>query len=271
MNELIEAHLAACATSMADHSLRDRRRVLHQADRDLPFGLERATVRELQEWLANGQWTAQTKRTYHSHLSGLFAWGTAGSDPLLDYNPMLEVKKPKRPIYESRHVDYEVLTEVVQRAPNPYRTFVLLAAAAGLRCCEIAGLHRCDVTRDVITIRVAKGGNTQRVFCHPAVWAAVEPLPAGLVAESVGGVADAKKISQNTSWYLKHSLKIPVTLHQFRHTFATRLREEGHDLFVVQRAMRHASIQSTQIYVHVGNEELHSAVTKLPIPTPAPW
>src|SRR5687768_9740747 len=99
MNELIEAHLAACATSMADRSLLDRRRVLQQADRDLPFGLEQATVRELQEWLANAQWTAQTKRTYHSHLAGLFAWATAGQDPLLDYNPMIEVKKPKRPVY----------------------------------------------------------------------------------------------------------------------------------------------------------------------------
>lgn len=270
MNELIDAHVAACRVSMATDTIRERKRVLEQADRELPFGLEQATVRELEEWLGNEQWTAQTRRTYHSHLSGLFAWASVGQDPLLDYNPMVEVKRPKRPRYTSRHVPYEVLNEVMQRAVDPYRTYVLLASTGGLRCCEIAGLRRADVTADRIVIRVAKGGDEEDVPCHPALWERLRGLPDGLVAELVGGVANAKKISDNTASYLKHNLKIPVTLHQFRHTFATQLRRSGQDLFAVQKLMRHKSVQSTEIYVHVGNEELHQAVNALLIPTAAP-
>ena len=271
MSELIEHHVRWCrAAGMSPRTVRDRRRVLEQADRELPYGLEQVEPRELEEWLSNEQWVNQTRRTYHSHLSGLYAWASGGADPLLDFNPMVGIPRPKRPRYSSRHVPHQVLGEVVHRAVDPYRTFVLLAAAGGLRCCEIAGLHRGDVTADTITIRAAKGGDEESVFCHPAIWERVRDLPKGLVAELVGGVADAKKISDNTASYLKHNLKIPLTLHQFRHTFATELRRQGHDLFAVQRLMRHKSIQSTQIYVHVGNEELARAVSQLPIPTTAP-
>jgi integrase len=271
MSELIEHHVKWCrAAGMSPRTIRDRRRVLQQADRELPFGLEQVDPRELEQWLGNEQWVNQTRRTYHSHLSGLYAWASAGMDPLLNFNPMDGIPRPRRPRYTSRHVPYEVLNEVIQRAVDPYCTFVLLAAAGGLRCCEIAGLNRSDITKEKIIIREAKGGDEEEVFCHPAIWDRTRGLPEGLVAELVGGVADAKKISDNTASYLKHNLKIPITLHQFRHTFATQLRNSGHDLFAVQRLMRHKSIQSTQIYVHVGNEELHSAVTKLPIPTAAP-
>lgn len=271
MNEFIEHHLKWCrAAGLSRRTILDRRRVLEQADRELPFGLEQVEPRELEEWLGNEQWVNQTRRTYYSHLAGLYRWATAGLDPLLSFDPMAGIPRPRRPRYSSRHVPYEVLNEVVQRAVDPYRTFVLLAAAGGLRCCEIAGLDRSDVTGTTITIRQAKGGDEESVFCHPAIWERIRPLPAGLVAELVGGAADAKKISDNTASYLKHNLKIPLTLHQFRHTFATQLRNAGHDLFAVQKLMRHKSIQSTQIYVHVGNEELHQAVNSLPIPTPAP-
>ena len=52
-----------------------------------------------------------------------------------------------------------------------------------------------------------------------------------------------------------------MTLHCLRHTFGSRLNDAGVDAFRMQKLMRHASITTTQGYVHV--DGLAAAVEKL--------
>jgi hypothetical protein len=53
---------------------------------------------------------------------------------------------------------------------------------------------------------------------------------------------------------------LSITPHQFRHSAATLLIEEGVDIRLVQRLLGHASIATTEIYTKVSDNSLSSAV-----------
>src|SRR5690606_4346278 len=55
-----------------------------------------------------------------------------------------------------------------------------------------------------------------------------------------------------------------LTGHSLRHLFATQLLREGVPIRVVQEALGHASLATTQLYTEVTEDELQEGVDRLP-------
>lgn len=271
MSDLIEPHLRHIrAEGLSERTIIDRRIVLRRADRDLPLGLNQATVEELADWLARFG-TNQTKATYYGHLKAYYDWAcdearTEG----LSWNPIASLTRPRVPRTAPRPVTDTELAEILDEARDPFRRWVVLAAYAGLRALEIATIERKDITEQTITVR-GKGGKNAVLPTHPEVWRVVKDLPPGPITPRVaGGRITANNVSARFGEYCREKLgKDGITLHRFRHWFATTTLRQSQNLRVVQELLRHASPATTAIYTQVTDEERRIAVAALPALAPA--
>jgi integrase len=149
---------------------------------------------------------------------------------------------------------------------------VLLAAFQGLRCGEIARLSRDDVTVEWLPV-LRKGGKTQLLPTHPLVFAELSALPPGpAVPRTRGGHFRPKGLAIAASRQLTRAGLPDLTLHWFRHRFATMsllpkdLGGAGADVRTVQELLGHESLASTQVYTRVTDTQRRAAVLALPVP-----
>lgn len=247
-------------------TVRARKEILHRIDTDLPYGLERATSDELKAWIFRDDWSPATRQTYYGAAAGFFVWASNPYDAHLDFNPMDLLPRPSAPRGLPRPVTDAQLRKILTSAVDPYRTWSLLAAYAGLRCIEIAGLHREHVTEDNLHVVRGKGGRPGMLPTHPAIWAALQDLPPGPIAYTkLGTPASAAYVSIQTSLYFARSLSLRgVTLHRLRHWYGTMLYRNTKDIRRTQELMRHASPATTAIYTLVSSEERLAAIQTLP-------
>jgi site-specific recombinase XerD len=59
-----------------------------------------------------------------------------------------------------------------------------------------------------------------------------------------------------------------ATLHRFRHTYATRLLENGADIVTVQRLLGHSDLDTTCCYLNPDGDRKRAAVNRLILPAP---
>lgn len=267
MSYLIDAHLAHLrASGQSQRTIGAREEVLRRLHAYLPMGLAWATTDEIERWLGNEQWSAWTRATYAMHIRGFYRWA-AGR--YLDGDPTAEMARPRHPQGTPEPVTDEELALALERSRDPWYTAILLAAYEGLRVSEIARLRREDVTEESIRV-IGKGGDTQRVDTHPIVWAHVKDRPSGpLVTDYRGRPVTGRWLSAHARHHFDAIGLLDVHMHRFRHWFGTRLLESGASMRIVQEAMRHRSVTSTQIYTAVSSGQRRTAIRSLPTPPPS--
>lgn len=261
MSDLIDLHIAHIrAAGYSTVTASDRAEVLRRMDRDLPYGLESATTEELAAWLAHPGWSAQTRATYYGHVRAFYRWACDESHTdYLSFDPSAGLTRPRVPKRAPRPVTDAQLQHALNTLVDPWLRYVLLAYHAGLRACEIVKLERADVTERTLTVRQGKGGYSDVLPTHPAIWRSIEQLPDGYVCH----IEWPGSLSQAVSKQLT-AIGLPgATLHRFRHSFATDLLRHGVSIRVVQELLRHRSLSSTAMYTAVTDEERRLAICTL--------
>jgi integrase/recombinase XerC len=183
----------------------------------------------------------------------------------MDFNPMSRVPAAKFHKGVPRPAETGDVDAVLKQATDEYLPWFLLAAYGGLRCCEIAALDRADISRDRIYVLHGKGDKERVVPCDELVWQVLEPMPAGPVAlRKDGGRATGHIVTTRAARYLDRTGFGHITMHQFRHWYASQMYEQTGDILLVQQLLGHSNVSTTQRYVQLGDRARMRAANSLP-------
>ena len=201
----------------------------------------------------------------------------------IDTNPALSLSAPKRPKSLPKFLTPEevelILNNVKIDTPAGFRNRVILELlwATGMRVSELSNLNFGDLNLDENEIKVFGKGAKERIvlvserakgYLLQYIKTARQLLAPGY---DIGEINDNSPIFINNTGYrlqnktirnvindIVEKIELPkkVTPHVFRHSFATKLIENGADLRVVQELLGHAGISNTQIYTHVSMKHL---------------
>lgn len=195
------------------------------------------------------------------------------------HDPMTDtpsVKQPKRLPRRLTHQAADKLTGLTLASAEE-RVIRGLLFEAGLRVSEVCGLAVEHIElgdhpgQGMIHVRHGKGDKDRSVPPSDALWhllhdyllstAAVDRPKAPLLAQPNGKPWTTPMIRRRMhAWARAAGLTDRVTPHRARHTFATEMLESGADLVQVQKALGHADLNTTAVYLDVTVTRLREAI-----------
>lgn len=192
----------------------------------------------------------ESRRAYLGHLRGWYRW--AIDEALVTEDPTVKLPAVRVPRGVPRPVSDSDLRKAVEQADPRMKAWLLLMALAGLRCLEVAALRPEDVsvTEDgpLLYLRETKGGGTGVVPAHPAIMHALLALP---IRDRLWWDCSARHVSILVGGHLR-ACGINATAHALRHSAGTEFyKASGYDLLTTAKLLRHASVQSSQVYAEV--------------------
>ena len=201
----------------------------------------------------------------------------------IESNPAISLSAPKRPKSLPKFLTPEevekILNNVKIETPAGFRNRVILELlwATGMRVSELSNLNFGDLNLEENEIRVFGKGAKERIVLISNRAKDYLKQYINSARKLIAPEYDTGEINDDTPLFINNTgfrlqnktirkainetvekIELPkkVTPHVFRHSFATKLIENGADLRVVQELLGHAGISNTQIYTHISMKHM---------------
>ncbi len=245
------------------------------------LSLERISRDDLVDFLAALYRQKLESRTVARHLVSLRNFFRfAQVQEMIPADPSANLESPKirrsLPGYLRLQEVERLLEQPDTRTPSGMRDIAMLEVlySTGLRVSELIGLRVTDLDSKVGCVRCIGKGDKERIVpigrkaLHKVEKYLQDARPKLLTTGKSGSSAAlfvnrrGAPISRVGVWKIlsaygrRAGLRVALTPHMLRHSFATHLLERGADLRSVQLMLGHADISTTQIYTHVVEERL---------------
>jgi integrase/recombinase XerD len=243
------------------------------------LSLERVTRDDLVDFLAGLYRMNLESRTVARHLATLRNFFRfAQMQELISTDPSINLESPK---IRRSLPGYLRLEEIERLLEQPDSTTALglrdramleVLYSTGLRVSELIGLRVSDLDSKVGCVRcIGKGDKERIVPVGRKALSMVEKYLRDARPQLLGKLRGSPTLFLNrrgvslsrvgvwkilSAYGRRAGLRVSLTPHMLRHSFATHLLERGADLRSVQLMLGHADISTTQIYTHVVEERL---------------
>ncbi len=203
----------------------------------------------------------------------------------LDQNPAILLEAPKVKQSLPKHLTLEDSLELLNSVDgkNEKRDYCILTLFlnCGLRLSELCSLNVGDIKPDNTMVVTGKGNKERLIYLNDACISALREYLAVRPNENI--VYDDRNalfISRNrrriSSKTVQHLVKTFLekaglggqgfSTHKLRHTAATLMYQHGNvDIRVLKDILGHSNLGTTQIYTHVSDSQIKSAIDSNPL------
>lgn len=216
------------------------------------------------------------------------------TNPLLRENPAQNLETPKLNKRLPRYLTLEDSQKLLnasfndEKDKNKERDFAIITLFlnCGMRLSELVGINISDIKFDDMKLTVIGKGNKERTIylnkaCVDAINAYLKVRPTNPKKDSKNSdkalflSSYRQRISKRTVENVVDRELLNAGLdttkystHKLRHTAATLMYKYGQvDIRALQELLGHESISTTEIYTHVDNDQVRSAVESNPLST----
>ena len=238
--------------------------------------IEYNDIREYLLYLFDKKYKKKTIARKISSLRSFFKY--LYSENIIKNNPMTLISNPKLDKKLPKFLNFEEIEKILTipdiKTPIGIRDSLILEMlySTGIRVSELVNIKLNDINFYDRKIKILGKGNKERyVFfgqiCFEKLNNYLQNSRPLLIKKETEYLFLNKRSDQLSDRSVrkivddiakKAELKMNISPHVLRHTFATHMLNEGADLKSVQELLGHENLSTTSIYTHVSNEHLRN-------------
>lgn len=236
--------------------------------KDLTF----QNVRDWKEHIGKDK-TQNTVRGYILKLRVVLEFMRLRGYECINHQVIAIPKKQSTPVDFINEEDVAKLIEAVFKVKAGYtttnryrnRAVISLLYASGLRVSELCRMNISDIQRDNTFTVVGKRGKVRLCFLDDRTKTYIQEYlklrkdnnPALFLSDLTSQRVSASTVQKIFRVArVKAGFTRPIHPHTMRHSFATNLLRNNTNLLYVKEFLGHTSVQTTEMYTHVVNEDL---------------